>query len=133
VSGGASYDPLTHEIHLTHGVVLNLKSRDSKGRPMKVETEDLVYKEVGGLPQAAINIYAKITNVSGRRAGLFEDVVTSSFTLVERAAEGPVLSSTDNFAEAAPFSTRYQFRTPLQSERKVRLRTSSAYNPPSYE
>lgn len=45
VSGGASYDPLTHEIHLTHGVVLNLKSRDSKGRPMKVETEDLVYKE----------------------------------------------------------------------------------------
>src|SRR6185437_4712628 len=48
VSGGASYDPLTHEIHLTHGVVLNLKSRDSKGRPMKVETEDLVYKEDGG-------------------------------------------------------------------------------------
>ena len=35
---------------------------------------------MGGLPQAAINIYAKITNVAGRRAGLFEDVVTSSFT-----------------------------------------------------
>jgi lipopolysaccharide export system protein LptA len=46
VSGGASYDPLTHEIHLMRGVVLHLKSRDSKGRPMKVETEDLVYNEV---------------------------------------------------------------------------------------
>ncbi|HEY8459967.1 MAG TPA: GWxTD domain-containing protein [Blastocatellia bacterium] len=47
---------------------------------VQMSNEDLVYKEVGGLPQAAINIYAKITNVSGRRAGLFEDVVTSSFT-----------------------------------------------------
>jgi GWxTD domain-containing protein len=47
---------------------------------VQMENQDLVYKEVGGLPQAAINIYAKITSVSGRRAGLFEDVVTSSFT-----------------------------------------------------
>ena len=47
---------------------------------VEMANQDLVYKEVGGLPQAAINIYAKITNVSGRRAGLFEDVVTSSFT-----------------------------------------------------
>jgi lipopolysaccharide export system protein LptA len=47
VSGGASYDPLTHEIHLTHGVVLYLKSRNPKGRAMKVETEDLVYSEDG--------------------------------------------------------------------------------------
>jgi GWxTD domain-containing protein len=47
---------------------------------VQMENQDLVYKEVGGLPQAAINIYAKVTNVSGRRAGLFEDVVTSSFT-----------------------------------------------------
>jgi GWxTD domain-containing protein len=47
---------------------------------VQMDNQDLVYKDVGGLPQAAINIYAKITNVSGRRAGLFEDVVTSSFT-----------------------------------------------------
>jgi GWxTD domain-containing protein len=47
---------------------------------VQMENQDLVYKEVGGLPQAAINIYAKITSVSGRRAGLFEDIVTSSFT-----------------------------------------------------
>lgn len=47
---------------------------------VQLENQDLVYKEVGGLPQAAINIYAKITNVAGRRAGQFEDVVTSSYT-----------------------------------------------------
>jgi GWxTD domain-containing protein len=47
---------------------------------VQLENEDLVYREIGGLPQAAVNIYAKITNVAGRRAGLFEDVVTSSYT-----------------------------------------------------
>jgi GWxTD domain-containing protein len=47
---------------------------------VQLENQDLVYKEVGGLPQAAINIYAKVTNVAGRRAGQFEDVVTSSYT-----------------------------------------------------
>jgi GWxTD domain-containing protein len=47
---------------------------------VQMENQDLVYKEVGGLPQAAVNIYAKITSVSGKRAGLFEDIVTSSYT-----------------------------------------------------
>ncbi len=47
---------------------------------VQMDNSDLVYKAIGGLPQAAINIYAKITNVAGRRAGLFEDVVTSSYT-----------------------------------------------------
>ena len=44
---GASYDPKSHEIHLMHGVTVHLKSKDPKGRPMKVETEDLVYSETG--------------------------------------------------------------------------------------
>src|SRR5262245_55875957 len=47
---------------------------------VEMENQDLVYKDIGGLPQAAINIYAKITNVAGRRAGLFEDPVTRSCT-----------------------------------------------------
>jgi GWxTD domain-containing protein len=47
---------------------------------VQMDNQDLVYKDIGGLPQAAINIYAKITNVAGRRSGLFEDVVTSSYT-----------------------------------------------------
>jgi hypothetical protein len=47
---------------------------------VEMDNQDLVYKDIGGLPQAAINIYAKITHVSGRRPRIFEDVVTSSFT-----------------------------------------------------
>jgi len=47
---------------------------------VQMDNQDLVFKEVGGLPQAAVNIYAKVTNVAGRRMGQFEDVVTSSFT-----------------------------------------------------
>jgi hypothetical protein len=46
---------------------------------VQMDNQDLVYKDVGGIQQAAANIYAKITAVSGRRAGLFEDVVTSSY------------------------------------------------------
>jgi lipopolysaccharide export system protein LptA len=45
VSEGAAYDPATHAIHLMHGVVVHMKSKNPKGRPMKVETEDLVYSE----------------------------------------------------------------------------------------
>jgi GWxTD domain-containing protein len=47
---------------------------------VQFDNEDLVYKALGGLSQAAVNIYAKITNVAGRRMGLFEDVVTRSAT-----------------------------------------------------
>lgn len=46
---------------------------------VQMENQDLVYKEVGGLHTATANIYAKITNVAGRKAGLFEEVVTSSY------------------------------------------------------
>jgi lipopolysaccharide export system protein LptA len=45
VCDGASYDPQTHEIHLMHGVLVNLKSKDPKGHSMKVETEELIYSE----------------------------------------------------------------------------------------
>jgi GWxTD domain-containing protein len=47
---------------------------------VQMENQDLVYKDRGGIQEAAVNIYAKVTGVSGRRAGLFEDVVTSQYT-----------------------------------------------------
>jgi GWxTD domain-containing protein len=69
---------------LTAGLNINLlrvtESAVLTSFTVQLENQDLVYKEVGGLPQAAINIYAKVTNVAGRRAGQFEDVVTSSYT-----------------------------------------------------
>lgn len=45
---------------------------------VQLDNSDLVYKEVGGLQQATANIYAKITNVAGRRMGQFEKVVSRS-------------------------------------------------------
>ncbi len=50
---GASYDPLSKEIHLMHGVVMNLKSKTPGGRPMKVETEELIYSETGSTVKMA--------------------------------------------------------------------------------
>ncbi len=47
---------------------------------VQMENQELVYKERGGIQEAAVNIFARITGVSGRRAGLFEDVVTSQYT-----------------------------------------------------
>jgi len=47
---------------------------------VQMENQDLVYKDIGGLQQAAANIYARITKVTGQRADQFEDVVLSSYT-----------------------------------------------------
>ncbi len=59
ICDGASYDPQTHEIHLQRGVVLQLKSKTPKGRPMKVETEELIYSETG--QTVTLGPWAKLT------------------------------------------------------------------------
>jgi GWxTD domain-containing protein len=43
-----------------------------------MENRDLVFKDVGGIQQAAVNIYAKITNAAGRRMAQFERLVTAA-------------------------------------------------------
>src|SRR5262245_57642653 len=62
---------------------------------VQMDNEELAFRDVGGLQQAAINIYARISNVAGRRAGQFEDVVTKSFT-PEALAVGQLQKSTYN-------------------------------------
>ncbi|MDQ1727960.1 MAG: hypothetical protein QOD33_85 [Pyrinomonadaceae bacterium] len=44
---------------------------------------DLVFQDSGGLQQARINIFGRITSVAGRRAGVFEDPVITTATLAE--------------------------------------------------
>ena len=44
-SDGASYNPQSHEIHLQRSVLLNLKGKNPKARPMKVESDELTYSE----------------------------------------------------------------------------------------
>jgi lipopolysaccharide export system protein LptA len=46
---GASYDPQTHQLHLDRDVVLNLRGKDGKTTPMKVEGGELIYSETEAL------------------------------------------------------------------------------------
>lgn len=47
---------------------------------IQTDNNNLVFKDSGGLQQAQLNIFAKITHVSGRRAGIFEDPVITRAT-----------------------------------------------------
>src|SRR5436190_5491081 len=50
---------------------------------IQTDNQNLVFKDSGGLQQAQLNIFAKITHVSGRRAGVFEDPVITRATQEE--------------------------------------------------
>lgn len=50
---------------------------------IQTENKDLVFKDSGGLQQARINIFGRITSVAGRRAGVFEDPVITTATPAE--------------------------------------------------
>jgi hypothetical protein len=52
---------------------------------IQVENKDLVFQDSGGLQQARINIFGRITSVAGRRAGIFEDPVITTSTISELA------------------------------------------------
>ncbi|HEX3281686.1 MAG TPA: GWxTD domain-containing protein [Pyrinomonadaceae bacterium] len=50
---------------------------------IQTENRDLTFSDSGGLQQARINIFGKITSVAGRRAGVFEDPVITTATTTE--------------------------------------------------
>jgi len=50
---------------------------------IQTENSSLSFQDVGGLQQAQLNIFGKITHVSGRRAGVFEDPVITRATVEE--------------------------------------------------
>jgi len=50
---------------------------------IQTENRDLSFTDSGGLQQARINIFGKITSVAGRRAGVFEDPVITTATPTE--------------------------------------------------
>src|SRR5882724_414893 len=47
---------------------------------IQAENKDLVFQDSGGLQQARMNIFGRITSVAGRRAGIFEDPVITTAT-----------------------------------------------------
>jgi 5-hydroxyisourate hydrolase-like protein (transthyretin family) len=50
---------------------------------IQTENQNLVFQDSGGLQTAQLNIFGKITHVSGRRAGNFEDPVITRATTEE--------------------------------------------------
>ncbi|MEP7214014.1 MAG: GWxTD domain-containing protein [Acidobacteriota bacterium] len=52
---------------------------------VQTENKDLSFEKVGGLEQAKMNIFGRITAVSGKRSGIFEDSVTTTATSEELA------------------------------------------------
>ncbi len=52
---------------------------------VQTDNKELTFDSVGGLPTAKINIFGRITAVSGKRSGIFEDSVTTSATAAELA------------------------------------------------
>ena len=50
---------------------------------IQTENKDLVFQDSGGLQQARINIFGKITSVAGRRVSIFEDPVITTATAQE--------------------------------------------------
>src|SRR6266567_121202 len=50
---------------------------------IQTENRDLSFTDSGGLQQARMNIFGKITSVAGRRVGIFEDPVITTATAAE--------------------------------------------------
>ncbi|HWW74288.1 MAG TPA: GWxTD domain-containing protein [Pyrinomonadaceae bacterium] len=53
---------------------------------IQTSNEDLTFKDVGGVQTARLNIYGRVTNLSGRRITSFEDPVTTTSTVDELSA-----------------------------------------------
>lgn len=62
---------------------------------VQADNKELSFDQVGGLEQATMNIFGRITAVSGKRSGIFEDSVTATAT-------------TDELAEARDRKSVYQ-------------------------
>lgn len=50
---------------------------------IQTDNNDLTFKDVGGVQRARLNIYGRVTNLSGRRITSFEDPVTTDATVQE--------------------------------------------------
>jgi GWxTD domain-containing protein len=53
---------------------------------VQTDNRDLVFRDIGGIQSARLNISGRITSVAGRRVGFFEDAVTTTATTAELVA-----------------------------------------------
>jgi GWxTD domain-containing protein len=68
---------------------------------VQTDNSNLVFKDSGGVQQAQLNIFGRITHVSGRRAGVFEDPVITRAT-AEELSDTKALKSAYQKAVALP-------------------------------
>lgn len=52
---------------------------------VQTDNKELTFEDAGGLPTARMNIFGRVTAVSGKRSGIFEDSVTATSTAAELA------------------------------------------------
>lgn len=69
---------------------------------IQTENQDLVFTDSGGLLKATLNIFGRITAVSGRRVGVFEDPVTTEATPEELATAKDRKSAYQKVLSLAP-------------------------------
>jgi GWxTD domain-containing protein len=68
---------------------------------VQTDNSNLVFKDSGGVQQAQLNIFGRITHVSGRRAGVFEDPVITRAT-TEELSDTKAMKSAYQKAVALP-------------------------------
>jgi GWxTD domain-containing protein len=71
---------------------------------VQTDNRDLVFRDIGGIQSARLNISGRITSLAGRRVGFFEDAVTTTATRTE-------------LVEARDRKSAYQKAVPLQPGR----------------
>jgi len=54
---------------------------------IQTNNKELSFEDVGGLQQATLNIFGRVTAVSGKRSGIFEDSVSATTTAEELASQ----------------------------------------------
>lgn len=85
--GTGTSTPVTEENFLNSNLQISF-FRQSDDRvivafTVQTDNRDLVFREVGGLQTARLNIAGRITSVTGRRVGFFEDAVITTATTAE--------------------------------------------------
>lgn len=79
--------PVIEEIPLNSSIQISyFKQSDDRvmvAFTVQTENRDLVFRDVGGLQTARVNIYGRISNVANRPIGFFEDSVTATATREE--------------------------------------------------
>jgi GWxTD domain-containing protein len=79
--------PVTEDNFLTSAVQISyFKQSDDRvivAFTVQTDNRDLVFRDIGGIQSARLNISGRITSVAGRRVGFFEDAVTTTATINE--------------------------------------------------